>query len=147
MKTPLIPALALISFVLYLGAIKGNADFEVTDAQLEGYGRASIVESSQDNTDLYFAFRAARGDGMTTSDVRVHGALRPGAINSADIRVTQQWRPHIGAWSGAQEAQRVVAQVQELEDGSMRVAYVAYFHDATSQGAFVVAPANTQLAK
>lgn len=140
MKTPLIPALALISFVFYLGTVKRDAPLEVSSAQLDGYGRVSIDESSHDNMDLYFAFRAARGDGMTTSDVRVRGELQPGSLDGADIQVSQQWRPHIGAWTDAEEAERVVAEVEELADGSMRVAYVAYFDHGTSQGAFVVAP-------
>lgn len=137
MKLPLISAFALISFVAYLNATKHDTEFAVSTAHVEGYSSASIVESSQDNTDLYFAFRAARGDGMTTSGVRVHGELRPGA--PADIEVTQEWRPHLGGWS-SQEAERVVAQVKELGDGSMQVDYVAYFDDGVSHGAFVVPP-------
>ncbi|MFK8002888.1 MAG: hypothetical protein AB8H86_25190 [Polyangiales bacterium] len=144
MKLPLLSAFALIFFVTYLNATKRDA-FVVSGAHLEGYSSVSIVESSQDNTDLYFAFRAARGDGMSASGVRVRGELRPGALDGADIEVTQQWRPHAGGWSDSQEAARVVAEVEELSDGSMRVAYVAYFDEATSHGAFVVAP--VQLAK
>ena len=138
MKLPLFTTLALASFVAYVNVTKADNDFVVSSAHLEDYSSASIVESSHDDTDLYFAFRAARGDGMTASGVRVRGELRPGALDASQIQVTQQWRPHIGAWSGSHEAERVVAEVNELNDGSMRVAYVAYFGDATSHGAFVV---------
>ncbi|MFT5354462.1 MAG: hypothetical protein ACI9KE_001667 [Polyangiales bacterium] len=138
MKLPLIAALALVFFVVYLNAVKLETEYAVSGAHLEGYSSASIIESSQDNADLYFAFRAARGDGMTASGVRVRGELRPGA--PAQIEVTQTWRPHLGAWIESQEAERVIAEVKELGDGSMRVAYVAYFDHATSHGAFVVAP-------
>ena len=140
MKLPLISAFALISFVAYLNATKHQTEFAVSTAHVEGYSSASIIESSQDNTDLYFAFRAARGDGMTAAGVRVRGELRPGALDGADIEVTQQWRPHAGGWSGSQAAERVVAQVKELGDGSMQVDYVAYFDVGVSHGAFVVPP-------
>lgn len=139
MKLPLISALALIGFVAYLNATKRDA-FAVSGAHLDGYSSVSIVESSQENTDLYFSFRAARGDGMSASDVRVRGALSAGSLGDDDILVTQQWRPHAGGWSSSQQAERVVAEALELSDGSMRVTYVAYFDDATSHGAFVVAP-------
>ncbi len=72
MKLPLISALALICFVTYLNATRRDA-FAVSGAHLDGYSSVSIVESSQDNADLYFAFRAARGDGMSASGVRVRG--------------------------------------------------------------------------
>lgn len=139
MKVPLIPALALVFFVLYINGSRRETEFAVSDAQVEGYPGTSITESSQAD-DLHFAFRSARGDGITSGDVQVHGDLRPGSLDDADIHVTQQWRPHIGGWTEAVDAEHVVAQVEELKGGAMRVAYVAYFGDTTSRGAFVVAP-------
>ena len=135
MRLPLTLAAALATFVVYVNSLQAQTSSSVSAAHLDGFAGATITHTSENEEELCFTFRAARGSGAMSSEICVHGELSP--ASQAELLVVEEWQPHLGARE-TRRAEEVDAYVRALDDGSMRVFFTASFENSTSTGSFVV---------